>query len=65
MNILSSSKVLSRRQILKGVGIALALPFLEAMTPFVSLKGTASLDWKSKYKKNKRGRMQLYSPPLS
>lgn len=36
MNILSSSKVLSRRQILKGAGGALALPFLEAMTPFVS-----------------------------
>lgn len=42
MNILSSSKTLSRRQILKGAGVALALPFLEAMTPFVSSKARAA-----------------------
>ncbi len=33
MNILSSDRRITRRQLLRGAGVAMALPFLEAMTP--------------------------------
>lgn len=36
MNVILSSKRINRRQLLKGVGVAMALPFLDAMTPLSS-----------------------------